>query len=134
MDGFRKYNGWHFFISDFLKRPLKVVLGGLLYGWLLRRKEKTHYLVLPGFLGDSMAALSLLGEYKRQNRIEHVTVVGIPGFIRQLCRFYPDCVDGVLYLKKWQIGSLIAFSRSYLGQYLISFPHRERITGTAISV
>lgn len=129
MDGFSKYYGLKWFIINYLKQLGGFIPGGIAYCRLLKKNKDTHYIILHRTLGDSIWALAYLSEYKRQKGIRHVTVVCVP-YIRQLCGFYSKSVDDLIMMDWYKIGSMQVFARSFLGRYLISFPHRERITFT----
>ncbi len=132
MYDYTKYNGIKKVLVGYLKKVPKIILGAALYANIIKRKKDTHYLVLGNGIGDSLTALAYLKEYKRKNKIAHITAIGAPAYIRQLISFYPREVNDVIYLKKWQVSSINEFSRTSLGRYLITFPHRDIVTFTWI--
>ena len=118
----------HFvFILLMCKRPIKLLIGIIMYIWLFLRNRKTHYIVLPVALGDSICALAYLKEYKGQNRYKHVTIVCTKS-VKRICTFWDETFEDLICVDRKVIGSLWEFARSLLGQYLYSFVHRDRIT------
>lgn len=127
MSDFRKYYSWKWELNRFIKAIPKAILGAFVFAGLMRRKEKTYYVVLPLTLGDAMLALSYLEEFKKQKNINHVTAVCTPSYVRRLCAYYPDTVDAVLCRKKWQLAALRGFVDTHLGGYLSTL-HLDRVT------
>ena len=127
MSDLKKYYSWRLAIRSLLKDMPRAFLGAFVFVELIRKKERTHYLVLPSQLGDSMLALSYLSEFKRQKKINHVTVVCTPNYENRLCRYYPNVVDNVICKKKWKIYALRKFISTLIGEYL-SVLYLDRIT------
>lgn len=118
MSNFKKYYSWKWEINHIIKAMPKAILGAFVFAGLLRKKEKTYYLVLPLTLGDAMLALSYLAEFKRQKNIDHLTAVCTHNYVRRLCEYYPNTVDDVICRKRWQLVALRGFVDTRLGQYL----------------
>lgn len=118
MSDYKKYYNWKWATNLVIKAIPRAVLGSFVFAGIMRRREKTYYLVLPPTLGDSILALSYLSEFKRQKDIDHVTVVCTPHYVKRLCRYYPDAIDAVICKSKRQISVLRGFIDTHLGQYL----------------
>lgn len=127
MSDYKKYYPLKWAANLVIKAIPKAILGAFVFVGMLRRKEKTYYLVLPPTLGDSMLALSYLSEFKRQKKIRHITAVCTPNYVQRLCGYYPDAVDAVICKEKWKLAVLRGFIATQLGQYLSTL-YLDRVT------
>lgn len=128
MSNYLKYYSQQWIVKDSLRTMVGTIWGHFLHSGLLRKSKNTHYIVLPWAIGDTLCALAYLREYRRQQNLPHVTVVVCSSAAKQICAFYSDVVDDVLHVSKYAGKSLFCFARSYFGQILCAYYHRERIT------
>lgn len=134
MSDFVKYNGSR--SKAMLKTTLSsaplIILGGNIFARLIRRRDKTHYLIFTPSLGDAMIDLSYLAEFKRQRGINHVTVVCV-NYTKRVCGYYPGLVDNIILQKRWEYRALRRFYISRIGQYFFGL-HADRISFCATSL
>ena len=115
------------FILSVCKKPVKLLVGTIVYIYLLARKKNTHYLILPHEIGDSVWALAYLEEYKRQHGYEHVTIV-CTNNIKKICEFWKGTFEDVICVDRKAIKGLWEIPHTIWGEYLYTFAHRDRIT------
>ena len=128
MSNYLKYHSPRWVVKNSLKTIVGTIWGGLFHARLFRKNKYTHYIVVPWGIGDTLCALAYLREYRRQQNLPHVTIVVCSSAAKQICAFYADVVDDVLCISKYARKSLFCFARSYFGQILCAYYHRERIT------
>ncbi|MCI9535190.1 MAG: hypothetical protein HFG53_10390 [Lachnospiraceae bacterium] len=121
------YHSWYGLIYHMLKWPFQVFIGFILYMYFVKKKEDTHYLVLPKYLGDTLCALAYLHEYKKQKKYPHITVIACPS-VKQLCDFYTDDINNIVFLSSAHISDLQEFACSLAGKSLNVGKYRTKIT------
>ena len=109
------------------KRPVKILIGAIAYIHLMSRDKRTHYVVLPRALGDSICALVYLKEYKKQHGYEHVTIVCTKS-VERVCDFWKDTFEDLICVDRNTIVGLLEIPHTIWGQQLYAFDHRDRIT------
>lgn len=117
MSNYKKYNGGINLWNSIVKSIPKTVIGAAIFARLIKSNDKTHYVFSTPGIGDAILALSYISEFKRQRNINHVTFVCRPGYVQRLCKYYPNAVDHVICLEKWELAALREFINSKLGQY-----------------
>lgn len=116
-------------ILNQMKHSVHALIGAVVYYKLMRRKEKTHYLVVPPHIGDPLRVFSYLEAYKEKWGYEHCTVVSDHSSqVRQIIEFYHDAIDEVCYLPKRPLYYMSIFAQTWLGQSFVAYAHRDRIT------
>ena len=101
-------------LTHFRRLLYTIVFGIPLTIWLLLRDRKTVYYIPHIGLGDYCIALGYLEAFKRENNIDHITLLVPPNRV-EVAKFYPGW-DSLLTLKQPLYLGIVCFGGIPIGR------------------